>query len=163
MKRAIAAGQPVVAGWREWASLPGLGVDRIKVKIDTGARTSALHAFDVERFDVGEAAWVRFVIHPLQRHRRPAIACTARLVDERLVTSSNGTQEHRYVITTLLRLGRSEWPIEVTLTNRDEMTFRMLLGRQAIRRHVLVDPSRSFHLDTKTKTRRFHEITGEDQ
>ncbi len=163
MKRAVAAEKTVVAGWREWVALPDLGVDLIKVKIDTGARTSALHAFDVERFDVGDAAWVRFVVHPRQRHRQPAIACTARLVDERMITSSNGTQEHRYVITTLLRLGTSEWPIEVTLTNRDEMTFRMLLGRQAIRRHALVDPSRSFRLKSKTKKRRKHKTTGEDR
>lgn len=140
-----------VVGWREWIGLPDLGVPRIKAKIDTGARTSALHAFKVEPFDRGGERFVRFFVHPLQRRKRPEILCEALLIDERVVVSSNGQHEMRYVIETLLHVGESRWPIELTLTNRDEMSFRLLLGRQALRKRLVVDPGSSFRTTKRTK------------
>jgi hypothetical protein len=145
-------------GWREWVSLPGLGIDRIKAKIDTGARTSTLHAFRVKRFRRKGRLFLRFYVHPMQRRRRPEIMCEAPVLDERVITSSSGQQDRRYVIETSLRIGLSEWPIEVTLTNRDEMSFRMLLGRQALRRRLVVDPGSSYKLGgSKRKARKSQE------
>ncbi len=136
--------KPVV-GWREWAALPELSVPRIKIKVDTGARTSALHAFDVERFEREGQPWVRFVIHPLQRDTETTVETEAPLLEERWVRSSNGKRSLRPTIRTTVRLGELSWPIEVTLVRRDVMGFRMLLGRQAVRaRRLLVDPGRSY-------------------
>ena len=137
------SGKPVI-GWREWVGLPDLGIDQIKVKVDTGARTSSLHAFKITPFTKDNAQYVRFFVHPLQRRRKPEIECTALVVDQRTVTDSGGNATERYVIRTTLWIGEKQWPIELTLTNRDEMGFRMLLGRQAIRRRCVVDPGRSF-------------------
>ena len=142
-----------VIGWREWVGLPDLGVDRIKAKIDTGARTSAIHAFEICPFERDGERHVSFSLHPVQHRRNPAVDCEARVVDERTVTSSNGEREQRYVIETLIKLGEEAWPIEMTLTNRDEMGFRMLLGRRAVRRRFVVDPGGSFKLSGKPKGR----------
>jgi hypothetical protein len=131
-------------GWREWVALPDLDVARIKAKVDTGARSSALHAFDIERIRMGRKPGVRFSLHPRQRSSRPVVVAEALLVDERWVRSSSGKQTFRPVIVTPVRLGRQIWEIEVTLVQRDMMGFRMLLGRQAIRRRFLVDPGRSY-------------------
>ncbi len=136
--------QRTVIGWREWVGLPDLGIDQIKVKVDTGARTSTLHAFKITPFIKDNAQYVRFFVHPVQRRRKPKIDCTALVVDQRRVTDSGGKSTERYVIRTTLWLGQKRWPTELTLTNRDEMGFRMLLGRQAIRRRCVVDPGRSF-------------------
>lgn len=141
--------KPIV-GWREWLALPELNVPRIKVKVDTGARTSALHAFDVERFERDDRAWVRFVVHPLQRNIQTTVEAEAPLLEERWVRSSNGKRSLRPTIRTLIQLGEYSWPIEVTLVRRDVMGFRMLLGRQAVReRRLLVDPGRSYLLSER--------------
>lgn len=129
-------------GWREWLALPQLGVDRIKVKVDTGARTSSLHAFDVH-VDTAHSR-VRFKVHPIQRSTRETCECEAPLVDRRWVRSSNGKRELRPVIETTVALLGEVFTIEVTLTSRDLMGFRMLLGREAIRRRFLVNAGRSF-------------------
>ena len=133
-----------VSGWREWLSLPTLKVDRIKAKIDSGARTSVIHAFDVRSFFDRGTPHVSFVLHPVQRCQSPAIDCIAEIRDERLVRSSSGHEERRFVIEVEAKLGSLSWPIELTLTDRDQMGFRMLLGREAIRRQFLIDPHRSF-------------------
>ncbi|MCK8517301.1 RimK/LysX family protein [Methylonatrum kenyense] len=132
-----------VIGWREWAMLPELGVDGIKVKVDTGAQTSCLHAIHIRRLDDDR---VRFELHPLQRRSDVTVTCIASLVGERLVTSSTGHRERRPVIRTPIAMGGQQWPIEITLTNRDSMGFRMLLGRQAMRGHLIVDAGESFLL-----------------
>lgn len=134
----------LVVGWREWLRLPELGVNLIKAKVDTGARTSALHAENVRVVHRGERSLVHFTIHPRQRSKRLAIEAVATLIGERRVKSSSGSLELRPVIVTRVNVGGVEWPIEITLTQRDVMGFRMLLGRQALRRHAIVDPGRSY-------------------
>ncbi len=131
-------------GWREWVGLPELGVAGIKAKIDTGARTSALHAWNIEPFRRSGSLWVRFEIHPMQRSEARKVICEARAIDERTVRNSGGGVERRYIIKTEISLGESTWPIELALTNRDQMGFRMLLGRTALGRQILIVPSRSF-------------------
>lgn len=134
--------QPRDVGWREWLALPELGVPAIKAKVDTGARTSALHAWRVEPFTHQGSPWVRFWLHPLQRNTELSIERTAAVHDRRLVSDSGGHRERRYVIETLLRIGEHQRRIEMTLTDRDTMLFRMLLGRQAMRGlRVLPDAS----------------------
>lgn len=133
-----------VIGWREWIELPDLGVEAVKAKVDTGARSSTLHAFDVERFERDDRPWVRFCVHPIQRSTTTTVAAEAPLHDERWVRDSGGREQRRPVILTAARLLARAWPIELTLTNRDAMGFRMLLGRQAVRRRFVVDPGRSF-------------------
>lgn len=137
-------------GWREWVALPGLGINTIKAKIDTGARTSALHAFSLQTFKEGNQDKIRFDIHPLQNNTDIVITCEADIIDKRWVSDSGGHKEERYVIWTPLKIGDQEWPIEITLTERDTMLFRMLLGRRAIRRYFFVNPARSF-ITTKNK------------
>lgn len=134
----------IVVGWREWVSLPALGAIEIKAKLDTGARTSALHAFDMTVLTIDGAKWVQFSVHPFQRDDEHATLCLARIVDRRWVTNSGGHRERRYVIETTLRIGKREWPIELTLANRDQMGFRLLIGRTTMHHRLIVDPSRSY-------------------
>ncbi len=131
-------------GWREWVALPELGIDRIKVKVDTGARTSALHAFNLHPFHKNGQDWIRFDVHPVQSDDADEISCAAPASDYRWVTNSGGKREKRFVIETAIRVGGQEWPIEVTLTDRDQMGFRMLIGRTAIKGEFVVDPARSY-------------------
>lgn len=131
-------------GWREWVGLPDLGIGRIKVKVDTGARSSSLHAYDIEVFSRGKRDFVRFTVHPVQRETRTTVRCLAELHEHRHVKSSSGHREYRPIIRTMVELGGERWPIDVTLTTRDAMGFRMLLGREAIRKRFLVDPGRSY-------------------
>lgn len=135
---------PFVLGWGEWVALPDLGLPAIKAKVDTGARTSALHAFLIEPFGTPDAPMVRFGIHPVPGRHDVEIYCSAPVVDRREVTSSNGERETRYVIESRIAIGAKTWKVEITLTNREQMAYRMLIGRQAIRGDIVVDPSAAF-------------------
>ncbi|MCZ6662744.1 MAG: RimK/LysX family protein [Actinobacteria bacterium] len=131
-------------GWREWVQLPQFGVNEMKVKVDTGADSSSLHAFNMERFSRDDGEWVRFEIHPKQRSRKPVIVCEALVVKERKVKNPGGRTELRPVIRTSLIVAGREIDAMVNLTTRDEMSFRMLVGRRTIRKHFIVDPGRSY-------------------
>ncbi|MEX2647745.1 MAG: RimK/LysX family protein [Alphaproteobacteria bacterium] len=145
-RRAGSGKTPLVVGWREWVALEALGLPAIKAKIDTGARTSALHAFYVEPITIDGRTRVRFGIHPLQERTDIEVNCVADAVDHRRVSDSGGHRELRWVIRAPLRIGGESWPIEITLTNRDDMMFRMLIGRTAMPRRLVVDPARSYVL-----------------
>ncbi len=136
----------ITVGWREWCSLPELGLTHIKAKVDTGAKTSCLHAFSVEPFTKDNEQWVRFGMHPNQHDSDEEIFCETKVLDERNVTDSGGHKEKRYVICTQLKIDGQQWPIELTLTNRDTMLFRMLLGRTAMKRKIIVNPGKSYML-----------------
>jgi hypothetical protein len=140
------AGQKQIIGWREWVGLPDLGILHIKAKVDSGARTSALHAFYVTRFDRDGRPWVKFGVHPLQGCHSEVVECEAPVKDIRRVTDSGGHAEWRPVIETSLMIQGSARLIEVTLTDRETMMFRMLIGRSALKRRYLVDSGRSFLL-----------------
>ncbi len=137
-------GEKKLLGWREWVSLPDLGIAGIKAKVDTGARTSSLHAFDVEPFRRGKKDMVRFKVHPEQRNSKITIETEAPICDWRNVKSSSGQSERRPVILTSLHIHGETWEAELTLTRRDEMGFRMLLGRQATRKRFVIDPGASY-------------------
>lgn len=131
-------------GWREWISLPQLGIGEIKAKIDTGARSSALHAFDLETFEVEGKPKVRFKVHPKQRNTIITVAAEAEVIDRREVRNSGGKAELRPVILTDVELMGRKWAIELTLTNRELMGFRMLLGRQGVRERFVIDAGKSY-------------------
>lgn len=131
-------------GWREWVSLPELGIPCIKAKVDTGARTSALHTFALETFQQSGKLMVSFDIHPLQQREDIVQHCTAEVIDQRWVTDSGGHREQRYVIRTPINIDDREWPIEITLTSRDSMRFRMLLGRTSMAKSFSVIPGASY-------------------
>ncbi len=137
---------PTIIGWREWVSLPELGLPAIKAKVDTGARTSAVHAYDIKREKRHGQDWLLFSVQPIQRDSSIVRRCEAPLVDIRRVTDSGGHTDERYFISTQLQLGNLVRQIEVTLSQRDDMLFRMLLGRTAMVPGILVNPSESFSL-----------------
>ncbi|HHP7230349.1 MAG TPA: ATP-dependent zinc protease [Xenococcaceae cyanobacterium] len=140
-----------IIGWREIVALPQLNVKQIKAKIDTGARSSALHAFKIEEFELNNKLMIRFQIHPQQRDNKYIVTAEAELLEYRRVTSSGGHAQIRPVILTTVQLEQQQWQIELTLTNRDVMGFRMLLGRQALRDRFLVNPGKSFLQSSKNR------------
>jgi hypothetical protein len=143
-----------IIGWREWASLPELGLVAIKGKIDSGAKTSSLHAYDIQIEEKGSKTYVLFKVHPLQHDFSVVINCRALLVDRRQVTDSGGHKEERYVIRTTMVLAGVKKKIELTLTNRESMKYRMLIGRAALK-HYYIDPSQSYLSGKSIKQKRF--------
>jgi ribosomal protein S6--L-glutamate ligase len=141
----------VVLGSEEWCSFPDLGIPAIKARVDSGAKTSSLHAINIAPFVKNDIKWVKFDINPIQNNVRTIIHCEAPLIDKRIVKSSSGYREQRYVIQTILKLGNQTWEIEMTLTNRDSMGFRMLLGREAMIGRVIVDPEKQYLLESPTE------------
>jgi len=140
---AMTNGLPIL-GWREWAALPELGIDQIKAKIDTGARSSAIHAFTIEPYSKGGAPWVMFAVHPVQHDSLTVVECHAPVLDQRVVSDSGGHKQNRYVIESQLVLGANRVTAEMTLTNRDSMLFRLLVGRTAMNSRFIIDPAASF-------------------
>jgi hypothetical protein len=140
-------------GWKEWLVLPGLGIPAIKAKVDTGARTSSLHSFHLETFKSGNTDMVRFHIHPLRNRTDIEFICDAPILDKRMVRDSAGHTEERFVIKSNILLGEKEWPIEITLTSRDDMLFRMLLGRTALLSGgFCVNPAKAYLLGRSKKS-----------
>ncbi len=142
--RPDAVGDRVVLGWREWVALPQAGATRIKAKIDTGAPSSAIHAFDLEAYDEGGEPWVRFSIHPWQRSDEDVVALELPILDRRGVRSSNGQTEERYAVAMEVVLAGRAITTGMTLSNRDEMGFRLLIGREALAQGFLVDSAASY-------------------
>ncbi len=147
-----------IIGWREWVGLPELGIKIIKAKVDSGARSSSLHAYDLHEFERDGINLVRFKVHPLQRKTTKTVECEAAILEYRSVRSSSGKASRRPVIVTNVKLLGVTWPVELTLANRDAMGFRMLLGREAFRRRFLVDAGNSYYggrpkRKRKTKTK----------
>ena len=132
--------EKIILGSEEWCSFPELGIPAIKARVDSGAKTSALHAINITPFIKEEGNWVRFDINPIQNNLKTVIHCEAKLIDKRIVKSSSGFREQRFVIQSKIEIGNENWNIEMTLTNRDSMGFRMLLGREAMSGRILVDP-----------------------
>lgn len=141
----------IIVGSEEWCVFPNLGVPAIKARVDSGAKTSSMHAFNINKFRRNGESWVSFEVHPLQNDRRTVIRCERPVLDKRVVKSSSGVSETRYVIGATIKVGIESWDIELTLANRDSMGFRMLLGREAMHGRILVDPSLSFCLGKVTK------------
>ena len=148
-----------IIGWREWTGLPDLGIQMVKAKIDTGARSSSLHAIDIKTIERDGKSFVDFRVHPLQRNSRETIACRAEVLEYRLIRSSTGHAQRRPVIVTTIQVLGESWPIELTLANRDEMGFRMLLGREGVRGRFMVDCGKSFYGGQPVrKSKKIHKI-----
>jgi hypothetical protein len=155
-----------VIGWREWVSLPELGIKAIKVKVDSGARSSSIHAFDLKTFERDGVQWVRFKVHPIQRSRENVVVVEAVILEFRSVRSSSGIAKKRPVIVTNVELLGTTWPVELTLASRDEMGFRMLLGREAFRGRFLVDGGKSYYggrIKRKTQKRKLQQAEFETE
>lgn len=140
-----------IVGWREWVALPDLGIPHIKAKVDTGARSSCLHAFHLKKFTRDGKTFVRFKVHPVQRKSLETVEAEAEVFEFRSIRSSNGQTSVRPVILTHVQLLGQTWPVELTLANRDEMGFRMLLGRECVRRRFLVDAGQSYFGGTHSR------------
>lgn len=153
----------VIVGSEEWCSLPELKVPAIKIRVDSGAKTSALHADQIVPFEKDGEKWIKFIVHPIQRNTKGAIQCEAKVIDKRIVKSSTGTRESRYVINTDISLGDETWTIELTLTNRDSMGYRMLLGREAMAGRLIVDPDEHFKFGivTPEKLKEYYNTTSD--
>ncbi len=136
----------IIIGSEEWCAFPGLGIPAIKARVDSGAKTSSIHAFNIHKIRRNGESWISFEVHPLQGDRRTVIRCEQPILDKRVVKSSSGIAETRYVIAARIKVGNEAWDIEITLANRDSMGYRMLLGREAMSGRMLVDPSLSFCL-----------------
>lgn len=134
----------LIVGWKEWVQLPNLNLPAIKAKIDTGAATSSIHAYEIEYFRKLNKTYARFFLHPIQRNKKISVACTAEIIDQRGVKSSSGQTEYRPVIRTNLQIGNFVWEVELNLTNRDSMGMRMLIGREALRNRALVNAGSRF-------------------
>ncbi|MDH5483994.1 MAG: 30S ribosomal protein S6--L-glutamate ligase [Gammaproteobacteria bacterium] len=147
----MANNSKIIIGCEEWCSFPGLGIPAIKARIDSGAKTSSIHAFNIQKFRRSGETWVSFEVHPLQNDRKTVVRCERPVLDKRTVKSSSGITETRYVVGATIKIGDENWEIELTLANRDSMGYRMLLGRQAMSGRMLVDPSVSFSLEKVTK------------
>lgn len=157
LKKKKKAPAKAMIGWREWCALPELGLPAIRAKTDTGARTSALHAYDIEYFKKGSKNYVRFKVHPLDKNSKLVRKCKAPLIGKRTVISSNGKKEIRPVIQTELKIGENVFVTELTLTSRHTMNFRMLLGRKAMRAgHFTVNPGRSFLMGKLTNPQKLY-------
>lgn len=141
-----------IIGWREWVELPELGLGKIKAKIDTGARSSSIHAYDIEEFERDNETWVRFAIHPDQHSDENVVSCEARVKDYRSITDSGGHKTMRYIVETQFRIGTDTFLAELSLFNRSTMLFRMLIGRTALKGRYVVDPARSYCLSTSPET-----------
>jgi ribosomal protein S6--L-glutamate ligase len=141
----------IIVGSEEWCSFPALGVPAIKARVDSGAKTSSIHAFNIQTFRREGILWVSFEVHPLQKNRRTVLRCERIVVDKRSVKSSSGLSETRYVISTLIKIESGTWEVELTLANRDSMGYRMLLGREAMKGRILVDPELSLCLNEPSK------------
>ncbi len=137
-----------IIGWREWVELPELGLGKIKAKVDTGARSSSIHAYDIEEFTRNNETWVRFTIHPDQHSDERVVGCEARVKDYRSITDSGGHKSMRYIVETEFRIGNESFLAELSLFNRSSMLFRMLIGRTALKGRYVVDPARSYCLST---------------
>ncbi len=140
-----------IIGWREWVELPDLSLGKIKAKIDTGARSSSIHAYDIEEFMRNNETWVRFTIHPDQHSDERVVGCEARVKDYRSITDSGGHKSMRYIVETEFRIGCDSFLAELSLFNRSSMLFRMLIGRTALKGRYVVDPARSYCLSTPPK------------
>lgn len=143
--------EKVIVGSEEWCAFPVLGIPTIKARVDSGAKTSALHAVNIAPFQKGDENWVKFDINPIQNNTKTVIHCQAPLVDKRVVKSSSGFREQRYVVKSEIQVGEARWEVELTLTNRDSMGFRMLLGREAMSGRLLVDPEQKYLLGQPTR------------
>jgi hypothetical protein len=154
-------GLPVI-GWREWVGLPDFGIKTIKVKVDTGARSSSLHAINLQEFERDGVKWVRFQVHPVQRKNDIAIELEAMVLEFRSVRSSSGKAAMRPVIVTNVELLGVTWPVELTLASRDKMGFRMLLGREAFRQRFLVDAGNSYYGGKPKRKKKIKKETGGD-
>lgn len=144
----------MIVGWREWVSLPDLGIKSIKSKMDTGARTSTLHTYFIEQIEASEKPMVRFGVHPMQKSDKNGIICTADIIDQRRIVDSGGHSELRYIIRTSILIGDQKWPIDLSLTNREQMRFRLLIGRTALSDRLIIDPQVSFTLGRPLKKKR---------
>ncbi|MEM6364590.1 MAG: ATP-dependent zinc protease [Planctomycetota bacterium] len=142
---------PLLIGWREWVGLPDLRLRRIKAKIDTGARSSSLHAFDIETYQRDGEEWVRFSVHPVQGRDDIVVPADLPILERREIRSSNGEVSERIVVRTRLAISNLARPMDLTLANRDSMGFRMLVGREAIRGHCVVDPGASYLMGRRKK------------